>query len=367
MNKNPTLIHLISSNRWGGVQSYALDICSHFREQGWDVTAVTRDARVVDSRFSRAYIKLAHAPLRGFFDPASAFILAGMLRKIPAGKGIVHVHRYRDAFTALLAKRIAKRPDIRLISTRHYVRQGRNSCLFRRIYNKINAHIFVSQTSFDTFRAPWPDALPMPRENVHILHNSLNINPGNPAPEPDRGPVVALYYGALVKGKGIETIIDSLATLRNMKLRLRIAGQGNPDYLDILRRRAMNRGVMEMIDWKISPDIPDSIISDSHFAVLPSVEREAFGLQNLRVMAYGRPQICSSNGAQTEYLSNGETALFCLPADAHLLAEQMKRLATDPSLRKSIGEAAYIAYAANLAWPHFIRALTDIYLPQQNI
>lgn len=93
---------------------------------------------------------------------------------------------------------------------------------------------------------------------------------------------------------------------------------------------------MEMIDWKSVADVPAELISQSHFAVLPSVEREAFGLVNVDVMAVGRPQICSPNGAQSEYLADGESALFVPPADAHALAEAMRRLATDPALRREI-------------------------------
>lgn len=357
----PGLIHLISSNRWGGAQKYALDICSHYHGLGWRVLAVTRDAKVIDDRFRREGIALQHAPLRGFFDPASAFILARMLRDMPRDRAYIHVHRYRDAFTALLAKRIAKRPDIRVISTRHTVRPGRNSWLFRRIYDKINAHIFVSRTAFDRFRAPWQKQLPMRINTVHILLNSISLPVRLPAPAPDRGPVFAIYTGSVVKGKGLESIIDALPSLRGVKLRLRIAGRGNPDYLDQLRRRAMARNVMEMIDWKINDDATVEIVSQSHFAVLPSVEREGFGLPNLQVMAAGRPQICSPNGAQSEYLRDGDTAIFVPPADPPALAEAMRRLASDAPLREEMGRRAFQDYVAHLSWQSFIPRLTEIY------
>lgn len=361
MSENQVLIHLISSNKWGGSQQYALDICDHYRRLGLNVTAVTRDAKVVDDPFKAKDIELLHAPLRGFFDPASAIILARYFRSVPRDKTIVHVHRYRDAFTVLLAKRLARRPDIRVFSTRHTVRRGRNSRLFRRIYDKINGHIFVSQTAFEHFRRTWPDRLPMRRETVHILHNSVNIPVRDPEPEPERGPIFAVYPGPVVKGKGVETVIDALASLKGLKLRLRIVGKGNPDFLDELRRRAMARNVMEMIDWKIGSECPDSLISQSHFAVLPSVEREAFGLPNVRVMAAGRPQICTTSGAQSEYLADGETALFTPPADTLALAEAMRRLATDPALRSELGSNAFRHYSKELSWQPFVDRLNRIY------
>lgn len=355
------LIHLISSNRWGSAQRYAFDICEHYHAQGWRVVAVTRDAKVVDDHFRAAGIPLVHSPLRGFLDPASAMILAKLFKGLPLNKSYVHVHRYRDAFSAFLAKRLAKRPDIRVISTRHTVRPGRNSWLFRRIYDKINAHIFVSRAAFDRFRSTWPDRLPMSEKTVHILHNSVNDRLPEVQPEPEKGPVFAIYAGPVVKGKGLETLIDALPVLRDLKLRLRVVGKGNPDYLDALRRRAMTRGVMDMIDWKGLVDVPADMISRSHFAVLPSVEREAFGLVNVDVMAAGRPQICSPNGAQTEYLIDGVTALFVPPADAHALAMAMRRLVLDSGLRHDMGLAARRAFDASLSWASFIPRLTQIY------
>lgn len=361
MSDNPTLIHLISENKWGGSQQYALDICSHYVNEGWTVEAMTRDAKLVDDRFRSRGIGLIHGPLRGLFDPASAVVLARRLRTIQRDAGIVHVHRYRDAFTVLLAKRLARRPDIRVVSTRHKVRRGRNTWLFRLIYSKINAHIFVSKTAFDYFQRSWPDKLPFEKNRIHILHNSVNIPPSLPSNEPDKGPIFALYAGPVVKGKGIETLIDAMARLKGKKVRLRIVGPGNPDYLDRMRRRAMARNVMEMIDWRISTDTPYDLISQSHFAVLPSVEREGFGLWNLRVMAAGRPQICTRSGAQSEYLRDGETALFVPRANVDALADAMIKLATDPHLRAEMGAKAFQDYSANLAWQSFVTKLSHIY------
>lgn len=358
----PWLIHLVSSNRWGGMQRYACDICAHYKLQGWRVSAVTREARVVDDRFRDAGIELLHAPLHGFFDPVSALMLARELREAPHNRTYVHVHRYRDAFTVLLAKRIAARPDVRVFSTRHTVRQGRNSWLFRRIYNKINGHIFVSQTAFDRFKLPWPDKLPMEMKTVHILHNSVNMRQASPMPEPSKGPIIAAYAGAVVKGKGIETIIDALALLRDVKIRLRICGKGNPDYRDQLRRRAIARNVMERIDWKQNSESPYESISGAHFVVLPSVDREAFGMSNIDAMAAARPQICCPTGAQPEYLEDGRTAIFVPPADASALTSAMQKLASDKSLREQMGRDAYDYYTKHLSWESFIPQLTAIYL-----
>lgn len=358
------LVHILSSGYWGGVEQYAFDICRHYHDLGWRVSAMTRDAKVVDSRFRAYGIPLLHAGLGGYADVGSLRAIMRMLRSLPVSRSIVHAHRYSDVFLTLVAKRLTGRPDIRVVATRHTVGPGINTYLFRRMCRKTDADIFVSRTALDTFVSPWaPGKCPLPADRIHVIHNSLYTDTSLPAPEPSRGPVTAICHGTLVAGKGFEYIIDALSQLRDIKLRLRIAGQGDPDYIDGLRRRAMARGVMENIDWNIPATELEPIIGECHFGVQASPQREAFALESLRYMACGRAQVCVPNGAQQEYLADGVSALFAPPADSSRLAAAMRRLATDAELRRNMGERALRDYRDKFDWLHFIRALDKIYNP----
>lgn len=362
MSEPKTLIHIVSSNRWSGAERYALDICRHYMDKGWNVMALTRDARAVDSMFRREGIPLEHAPLHGLFDPPSAMALSAILKRIPEGEGVIHVHHYSDAFTALLARKMAGRKDIRVVSTRHRVRKGLDNWLLRRIYRNLDAQIFVSQLAYSRFIATWNGrSLPFPEERVHILANSLNMGAATTTPEPERGPVTAMFHGPLKRGKGLENLIDALPMLRDIKLRLRIVGTGSPDYVDVLRRRAQARKVMEMIDWYKHTDTPMELIASSHFGVLPSVTEEAFGLANIEYMACGRPQVATSSGAQKEYLTDGREALIVPPSDTTALADAIRHLATSPDLRQRMGAAAARRFNSTLCWSRFIARLDKIY------
>lgn len=357
------LIHIVNGNVMAGAQSYALDISRHYSDCGWNVMAITCGAHVIDSKFKAEGVKVANAPLRGFLDFTSILRVAAILRTLPKKETIIHTHRYRDAYTAIMARRLAKRPDIKIVATRHAVRRGRYSHIFRRLYANINAHIFVSDLALERFSKSREGAeIPLSERKVYVLHDSINIPvPSIPIPEPEKGPVTAIYLGPIAEGKGLETLIDAMMSLRNVKLRLLIAGKGTPDFLDRIRKRAMLREVMNNIDWNISDEEPSELIARAHFGVVPSVESEAFGLSNLRYMASGRPQICTRNGAQSEYLKDEETALFVAPADTASLAEAISRLATLPELRKEMGENALREFQDNLSWPIFIKKLDNIY------
>lgn len=363
MTESRTLIHILTGNRWGGVERYALDICRHFIDKGWNVAAVTRDAKAVDTLFENEGVRLLHAPFGGMLDFSSARILAKIIKESPENSVTLHAHGFRNAFTALLARKLAGRKDVKVVATRHKVARGLDSWIFRRIYRNLDAIICVSQLAADRFLSTWHSrALPFPRERLHIIHNSLNTPVAPPAPREAKGPAIAMFHGPLIPGKGVETLIDAMSLLQGVKIRLRIVGNGTPDYVDRLRRRAITRGVMDKIDWHKYSASPMDLIRDADFGVLPSHTEEAFGLSNIEYMACGRPQVCSSNGAQPEYITDGREGFLVTPGNANHLAEAMRKLATDPELRARMGERAFATFSSRLSWPHFVSRLTPLYL-----
>lgn len=365
MNNNPSLIHILSSNRWGGIERYAFDISCHFLNEGWDVKVLTRDAKAVDDLFSKASIPLIHAPLQGLTDFNSIKLLSQKIKETE-NPVIIHVHGFRMAFTALMARRHSKRNDVRIIMTRHKVRKAVDSWILRWLYRNIDALIFVSRAARDRFLATWNNSdLPFQATKLHVIHNSLNLslNSDNLSDNSSR-PLTAMFHGPLKPGKGLETLIDALALLKGKRIRLRIVGSGNPDYVDKIRRRAIAKGVMDMIDWHKHTDNPLPLIHDCDFGVLPSTLEEAFGLSNIEYMYAGRPQICSSNGAQPEYLTDGWEGFLIPPGNSVFLAETIEKLALNPQLRQKMGERALETFTKRLSWPNFISRLIPVYLNQ---
>lgn len=356
------LIHIIGANRWGHPWRHALDVCRHFKREGWSVTAYTRDAQAIDTRFRESGIDLRHSPLRGLFDVYSAVQLARDLKEERKGT-IIHVHRYRDAFAVLLARKIAGRKDIRVVSTRHKLKPGANNALARRIYRNLDAQIFISRSVRDRFLSTWTDTkLPFPEERMFIIPPTLDLHIPEIVAEPPKGPKIILCKTPLEPDTGIETLIDALSSLRGMKTRLRIAGRGDADYTDSLRRRAQVRGVMDMIDWKIS-DTRDSsqLIDECHIAVDPAVAPTPFGPVHIEYMAHGRPMVISSAISPSEYVDNENQALIVPPGDAALLGASLRRLIEDPALRQSISRNAFDAYHSHFTWSAGITPLTALY------
>lgn len=344
-----------------GEERQALDVCTHFARKGWSVTAYTKDVPAIDREFRAASIDVRHAPLLGPFDPGTFTLLARDLRMERPGT-IVHVHRFRDAFAVLLARKLARRKDIKVVMSCHKVRRARDSRIARRIYRNLDAVLFDSTLARERFLSTWPDGkIPFPTERIRVVRGGINIDVQKPCDEPASGPKIAMFHGRLTPEKGLETLIDALLHIKGKRTRLWIVGSGDPDYVDALRRRAIARGVMDMIDWKgFTPDV-HPLIRQSHFGVLPYVAPASFGLANVEYMANGRPQITTCHGAPAEYIDNDVEGMLIAPANPPALGEAMLRMISEPQTRAEMGRAAYGKYLSKLAWNKVAPEMESLY------
>lgn len=323
---------------------------------------VSRDARAVDDVFRHHDIAVAFAPLGGFFSYEAVKTLAGIL-SAEEGPTVVHCHDTRDAFAALVARKLIARHNILVVLTRHYVRRAGHTPLHKYVYRNVDDMIFVSEIAKRVFLAGWSQRKILSAQDprLHVIHNSLNIQLQPISPEPDKGPVTAIYLGRLAPDKGIEDIIDALVRMKDMKFRIRMVGTGHPDYVDSLRNKAVEQGVMSMIDWPRHKENTRDFIRNSHFGVSPSRAQEAFGLSNIECMAEGRPVITTDNGAQPEYITDGVNGILVPPRNSDILAIEMRRLAKSIELRQQLGTSARAKFEQELSWLVFIKKLDSIY------
>ena len=346
------LLALVSYAGGASEVRYALDLCCGLRSEGWSVTAYTRDMQAVDSLFQAAGIDLRHAPMQGLTDYGTIRNLATHLSRESRGS-VILAQTFRTAFIGLCARKLASRPDLRVVMVSHRVRPPRNTFISRRVYRNLSSLIFSSVYARDTFAQAWkPGHMPAAGERLHVVRNSL-FNPPGTIPEPASGPRVMLYNGAIFPGCGLENLVETLADLRGKRIRLLIGGRGSSDYVDMLRRLALNRGVMDLISWQTGGAAAD-LVARSHFSVYPYSAPDAFGYANIHTMAAGRPQIVTATRIAAEYLGHTGAALYIPPSDNEALRNAILTLADNPQLRAESGAAARSRYDSHLSWPSFI-------------
>lgn len=352
------LIPLLSVARTSEVR-YAHNLARALTDRGWSVTVYTRDAREVDSLFDADAIDIRHIPFQSMLDWESIRALSRDLKE--EGRGaVVLTQSFGVAYAAVVARRLARRKDIRVVLTIHHSKMPPSNIFWRMVIKEIDTIFFSSMVVRNAFKEAWR-RLPIAAEHLHVVRNSL-YTPPQPFDKEPKGPVIATFYGSIVAKNGLETLLDALPQLKGKRIRLCIVGKGNPDYIDSLRRRAINAGTMDMITWKIGTnESVTHILSQSHFGVFPYTSPDSFGFHNLEFMAAGLPQIANASPVAMEYCGPQGGAMFVKGGDKDLLAEAILTLAASPELRRKMGTQAAARYAANMPFSNFIEK-TIMYL-----
>jgi UDP-glucose:(heptosyl)LPS alpha-1,3-glucosyltransferase len=158
--------------------------------------------------------------------------------------------------------------------------------------------------------------------------------------------LVLLLIGNDWNTKGLATLMQSIAALQNLPLRLLVVGSDAPKPFQAFAARL---GVEEHCVW----EGPRADVLDFYAAadvyVSPSRE-DSFGLPVAEAMACGLPVITSSFAGVAENIEDGVTGFVLQdPRDVSKLAELIYQLETNADLRSNLGEAA-ARKALELTW-----------------
>jgi len=148
---------------------------------------------------------------------------------------------------------------------------------------------------------------------------------------------VLLLIGNDWLNKGLTTVLDAMAALSALPVRLLVVGNDNPEAF---RRRAAQLGVENRCRWESSKaDVLDFYATADAY-VSPSRE-DSFGLPVAEAMACGLPAITSVSAGVSDYIRDGVDGFVLRePRDAQALARLVARLQVEPDLCSNVGEAA---------------------------
>ena len=357
------VLHIVSNKIYGGPEQYAHDLLYSLKADGHYVEIVCKNYPTVVDHFRKIDIPVSLLPLKGMTDLDSAMRFARMIKR---GKNIVHVHSMRDAFMALMAKRLSENKNNRVVLTCHKVERPRLSFLHKRIYKELDKVIFPSQLAYDEFVAMRPK---VDKDKLVMIHDSVLRDFAPSATNMNlreelgiaQGKALIMFHGRISPEKGVGVLLNALSHINRETFHLVILGSGQPKYVSQLKSFVVANNLVGNVSFLGFKDELLPLIEQCDFGVLPSVWREPFGIANLEYMMKGKAHITTNNGAQREYLRDGRTAIFVSPDNYASLAAEIKRLIDNPALRRQIGEAAKADYDQKLAYCHFYRQIVELY------
>jgi glycosyltransferase involved in cell wall biosynthesis len=194
----------------------------------------------------------------------------------------------------------------------------------------------------------------VPRERVTVLRHGVDTERFRPASATERAGlrarlglpdgILAVYSGRLLRGKGLETLLEAFARVasRANDLRLVLVGSGEGQALSVeqeLKRRVLEGDLAGRVVFTGRLDRVEDALRAADLYVFPSVF-EALGIALVEAAACGLPAVASRTGGIVDVVEDGCSGRLVAPGDPAALGDALVALASGPALRASMGRQA---------------------------
>lgn len=180
----------------------------------------------------------------------------------------------------------------------------------------------------------------VPSSRVEVILNGIPVDRfGAANPTAMAGPLTIFSSGRATRHKGIHILIEALARLQQKggidTPSLRYAGDG-PDRA-FFEGLARQRGLADRIQFLGELDDVSQEIAAADIVVVPSIWGDACPSAVSEGLASGRPLVATRVGGVPEMIGDDTNAVLVEPGDVEALADALRRLISDPQLRRDLG------------------------------
>jgi glycosyltransferase involved in cell wall biosynthesis len=194
----------------------------------------------------------------------------------------------------------------------------------------------------------------VPRDRVFVVPHGVDTARFRPAEAAERaelrgrlglpGGVLAAWTGRLLRGKGVETLLEAFALVAGElpDLRLLLIGSGEGQALSIedeLRRRSGESDLAGRVLFAGRVERVEDALRAADLFVFPSVF-EGLGISLVEAAACGLPAVASRTGGIVDVVEDGRSGLLVPPGDLAALAEGLRALAASADRRAAMGREA---------------------------
>lgn len=208
---------------------------------------------------------------------------------------------------------------------------------FRWLFNRYNSRVILQNPDDKKILI---NAKVLQSAQINLIRGSgVNIHEYFPVPESSAIPTVVLA-SRMLWDKGIGEFVTAAQLLKEQGIQARfvLVGKSDPDnptsiLIEQLKMWHQN-GVVEW--WGYRDDMPQ-IFAQAHIVCLPSYYGEGVPKVLIEASACGRPIVTTDAPGCREVVRQEENGILVPVRNSKALAEALKRLIKDASLRKRMG------------------------------
>lgn len=172
-----------------------------------------------------------------------------------------------------------------------------------------------------------------------------------------------LYFGRLdTHTKGIDILLQGFAQLERKDVRLILAGRGAPERQKELQTLATELGIDKRVVFfgSATPEQKNDLMGNALFVCMPS-RYEGWGIVAIEAGAAGKAVIGTNIPGLADAIRPNETGLLVPSENPQSLAQAMKQLLDDSTLRQNLGKAGR-KWADQFTWDRIAAEQERVYL-----
>lgn len=169
-----------------------------------------------------------------------------------------------------------------------------------------------------------------------------------------------VFAGQIVRGKGVDVLLESLALVRT-PFECIIMGDGN--HRAHCERLAYRLGMEHCVKFTgyVPADEVAAYYQTAAVAVFSSVWPEPFGLAGLEALRHGLPVVAFDVGGVSEWLEDGVNGLLAPWMDRRGFAGRVEALLRDHEYARRLGAQGRVLAAERFDFPRYIAGLEDLF------
>ena len=190
-----------------------------------------------------------------------------------------------------------------------------------------------------------------------LTPNGVEVQRFSTADPMDLGPKKkVLFLGRLEKRKGLDVLIEAMTFLRDLDVRLVVAGGGPEERFS--RSFARRLGIDATFVGRLSEENLPRAFRAADVYCAPGLGGESFGIVLAEAMATGAPVVCSDLPAFRSVA--GDAALLVPPDEPAALARALRRTLTQPEVVQGMA-ARGREVADRFDWTRLAEGVEGIY------
>jgi len=211
----------------------------------------------------------------------------------------------------------------------------------------------TSNNEHDVMKAMLPD------NTIFNIPNFIDLTKDKFSGYQPTGHLRIIFFSRIEEKKGLDILLDALKSV-TIPYKLTIAGDGNSEYVNQLKKLALDNGVATQIDWiGFQTDNKYHLLYEHDVMILPSYD-ENFGNVVIESLSVGTPVLISRAVGLADYVSQNHLGWLCETNSASVSAA-INNLVSQKTEINRIKEYAPGKISADFNYANLAKKYIDMY------